>query len=122
MASLDDILTTQKNGVVTLGDLVNELANFRTLYAQSVGTTAALGISVPILIASGSGRLVNVYVITAGSTAGSINDAASVAAATTGNTLFSVPNTVGITQVNIPYSSGLVVQPGTGQVINITYS
>lgn len=122
MASLDDILTTQKNGVVTLGDLVNELALFRNLYAQSVGTTAFLGSSAPTLVNTGSGRLVNVYVIAAGSAAGTIHDAASVAAATTGNTLIDTPTTVGLIQANIPYSSGLVIQPGTGQVINITYS
>ena len=122
MASLDDILTTQKNGVVTLGDLVNELAIFRQLYGQFIGTTAVLGVSVPLLVTSGSGRLVNVYVITAGSTSGTIHDASSVAGATTGNTLFSIPTTTGITQVNSPYSAGLVIQPGTGQVINITYS
>lgn len=122
MASLDDILTTQKNGVVTLGDLVNELALFRNLYAQSVGTTAFLGSSAPTLVTIGAGRLVNVYVIVAGSAAGTIHDAASVAAATAGNTLIDTPTTTGIYQVNIPYSSGLIIQPGTGQVINITYS
>ena len=122
MASLDDILTTQKNGVVTLGDLVNELALFRNLYAQSIGTTAFLGASSPTLVNTGSGRLVNIYVITAGSAAGTIHDASSVAAATTSNTLIDTPTTVGLIQANIPYSSGLVIQPGTGQVINITYS
>lgn len=122
MASLDDILTTQKNGVVTLGDLVNELAVFRNLYGQFIGTTAVLGASVPLLVNTGSGRLVNVYVITAGSAAGSIHDAGSVAGAVAGNTLFTIPTTTGITQVNIPYSNGLVILPGTGQVINITYS
>ena len=122
MASLDDILTTQKNGVVTLGDLVNELALFRQIYSQSVGTQAALNATTPVLVTTGSGRLVNVYVNTAGSSAGTIHDASSVATASAANVLFSVPNTVGVTVVSIPYSAGLVIQPGTGQVINITYS
>lgn len=122
MASLDDILTTQKNGVVTLGDLVNELATFRSLYAESVGTAASLGITAPILISGEAGRLVNIYVIVAGTTVGAAHDASTVAAATSANQLFTIPNTVGITQVNIPYASGLVIIPGTGQSVNVTYS
>jgi hypothetical protein len=122
MASLDDILTTQKNGVVTLGDLVNELASFRELYLSGIGGNASIGITAPTLISSEAGRLVNLYVIDGGSSGGFIHDASSVAAASTLNALTTIPTTAGITSVNIPFSNGLVVIPGTGQSINITYS
>ena len=60
-------------------------------------------------------------VILAGATAGSINDAASVAAAAIANEIFAIPNVVGSYLVDAPCSNGIVVIPGTGQVVALTY-
>jgi hypothetical protein len=40
----------------------------------------------------------------------------------TANALATVGNTVGITQLGLNFSNGLVVSPGTGQAMCVTYS
>lgn len=122
MANLDDVVTVQKNGVVAINALTDALAAFKAIYESFVGTDTFLGISESSLLSQGSGRLVNIVVAVAGSAAGTAHDAASVLDAATDNVIMVIPATVGIYQVNVPFSSGLVIQPGTGQTISVTYS
>ena len=122
MASLDDILTTQKNGVVAINSLTTALAAFKTIYESFVGNATLLGASTATLVSQGSGRLVNFTVTVAGSGVGAIYDSATVTDAVAANVLCTTPTALGIVQVNIPFSSGLVIKPGTGQTINVTYS
>jgi len=114
-ASLSDILTTQKNGVVAINNLSQS-----TL--RGLGTQTSVTITAPTLIFIGAGYLVNFSVVVAGSASGTINNANAVASATAANVLCAIPATVGITKVGQVFSSGLVVTPGTGQSVNVTYS
>jgi hypothetical protein len=66
-------------------------------------------------------RVSHVHVLVAGSTPGSVNDAATVAAAGTANLVFAIPNTVGIYVVDFPCMQGIVVTPGTGQTVAVSY-
>ena len=113
MASLDDILTTAKN-------LTQAISTLAQTYLAVQGTQRSAAITgSAVLISTGFGRLAVVDVTTAGSV-GAIYDA-NVAAATT-NLLHVIPATVGVTFVNIPYIYGLVVAPGSSQVVTVTFS
>ena len=121
MANLDDIVTVLKNGVVAMNDLTAALNAFRQSYSSFVGSKTYLGVTDDSLVYTGAGRLVNVMV-TAGTAGGTIHDAATVAEATTANVIFNLPTTTGLTQVNVPFFDGLVVNPGASVTVSLTYS
>lgn len=86
------------------------------------GSLSALAVSgVAAVIKATPGRVVRVNVTTAGSAAGSLNDAATTGAAGATNLIFSIPNTVGTYYLDWPAASGIVVTPGTGQIMSISY-
>ena len=114
-ASLSDILTTQKNGVVAINNLSQGAL-------RGLGTQTSITVTTATVIYVGAGYFVNFSVVVAGSTVGTINNANSVASVAAANALCVVPNSVGITKAGQVFNSGLVVTPGTGQSINVTYS
>lgn len=112
MASLDDILSTQKNGVIGINSYVtaiNTHAGFFSTKELSAGT----------VIKSSGGWLATVSVIVAGSTQGYLYDATSAAS---GSRIYAVPNTLGVYQIQIPFATGLYFSPGTGSIISVGYS
>lgn len=114
MATLDDILTTQKNGVVAINNL-----NQTTAYLGGKITSSVLTAST--LVVSGAGRLVRVSVIVAGA-AGTAYNSNTTAGAGASNALYVIPATVGVHDVGVNFSNGLVISPGAGQSVNVTYS
>ena len=114
-ASLDDILTTQKNGVVA----INGLAQATN---RSLGTQTSVTVTAATLIYVGKGYLVNFSVVVAGSTVGTISNTNAVSTVAASNALCAIPATVGIVKLGQIFSTGLVVTPGTGQSVNVTYS
>lgn len=113
MAGLSDILTTAQNIVTAINGLAQTYLNVQ-------GAKNSPNISAATLVKSGPGRIAQVSVTTAGSAVGAIYDANASAATT--NKLYDIPMTVGVFVVNFPTSYGLVVAPGTGQVVSISYS
>jgi hypothetical protein len=61
-----------------------------------------------------------VSIITAGSTVGAIYDAAALGV--TSRPIVTIPNIVGVFSAPIPMSYGILVVPGTGQVVTVGYS
>lgn len=114
-ASLSDILTTQKNGVVAINNLSQGAL-------RGLGTQTSVTVTAATVIYVGAGYLVNFSVVIAGSTTGTINNANSVASVAAANALCAVPNSIGVVKVGQIFSAGIVVTPGTGQSINVTYS
>ncbi len=112
-ASPSDVLTAIKNIVTALNAATDtQLSINGKLNAAAIGTAT--------VVKSGSGRLATVSVVIAGTTPGTIYD---------GNTLLAIskplgviPNMVGVFSVNLPVSFGILVVPGTGQVVTIGYS
>lgn len=121
MANLDDLVTVQKNGVVAVNALVQALSAFKTIYESFVGNSSTVGLSGDTLVLTGAGRLVSVSVITAAA-GGKIYDINSVSGAADANAIFAVPNATGVTAVNFPFFNGIVIKPGAGSVISISYS
>jgi len=114
MASLDDILSAQKNGVVAINGVLQ--SNLR-----GQGTATSATVTADTLVISGKGYLSAYTVTVAGVTAGGIYNANSVANAVAGNQLVVVPATVGFTKIGHAFNNGLVIKVGSGQSINITY-
>ena len=113
MASLDDILTAAKN-------LVQAVSNAASTYQNVNGSKSLAKINATTLVSSKPGRVVNISLTTAGSTAGTIYDAN--AATDTSRPIYSIPTTPGLQVVNLPVSYGIVITPGTSQVITVSYS
>lgn len=117
MANLDDILTTQKNGVIAINN-INQISYYLggRVTSQTVNSDTVIAIS--------SGRIVSYSITEKGSTAGKIYNSATVANASTSNQLLSTTATqeVGVYTAGLVFTNGLVVSPGTGQYINVTYS
>jgi len=113
MASLDDILTAVKNAVVAMNNISQTMTYI-------VGNSTFASISVTTLVSSQPGRIARVSITTAGTTTGNIYDANATGVTT--KPIFTIPNTIGIIEVNLPVSSGVVVTPGTGQVVTVSYS
>lgn len=115
MASLDDIATIQKNGVISVNTL-------NLTFLRIYGTNTSVTVTTPTLIFTGAGRVVNVSVVVGGSSHGFVHNASSVAGAVPANALFYIPKDTGLYAVNQLFNAGIVVVPGTGQSLNVTYS
>jgi len=114
-ASISDILTATKNIVTALN---GEMTNATFL----AGARNAVGITSQSVVSTAAGRAVNIVVCVAGSTTGSVWDASSTATATSSRLLYTIPTAVGVYVVNMPVAYGIVVTPGTGMTIAVSYS
>ena len=114
MSSLSDILTSSKNIAVAIN-------NAAQTYLKVQGTTRSANITTTTLVTgSGQGRLASVSVVVAGSTNAIIYDSNLTTSLTNG--LAVVTNVLGVTVINMPYNNGLVVVPGTGMTLVVSYS
>jgi hypothetical protein len=116
-ASQSDLLTTQKN-------LVNAVNNLAITYQQVNGTQNKANITGtdPVLVKGSSARLASVSVIEKGSAVGYIYDSKTTTITHETSKLYTIPTEVGVWFVNMPAGLGLVVVPGNGQVITVSYS
>ena len=111
-ASTDDILTAIKN-IVTALNTANQTS------INIVGSQNLAGISTPTLVKTGPGRVVRASVVVAGSTDGVVIDGNSLGATTV---MALIPMAIGIYEINLPLQYGLVVGPGTGMNLTVSYS
>jgi hypothetical protein len=86
------------------------------------GTVNTYEVTTSTYFATTIGWVAKVSVIVAGTTTGAIYDAASVATAGIGFRLAIIPNTVGIYTINMPVNKGIVITPGTGMIVAVSYS
>lgn len=113
MASLSDILTTAKN----IATAINGVAQ---TYVAVQGAKISQNITTSLVVSAAPGRLATVSVTTAGTTTGTIYDAAATGITT--RPIYTIPNTVGVVFVNLPLAYGAVIVPGTGQAVTVSYS
>jgi hypothetical protein len=114
-ASTTDILTAIKNIVTALNTASQSYVNVQG-QANSVAITSAT------VVKAAPGRICSVSVIIAGSATGRVYDA--TATGVTAKPLYVIPDAVGLAPyvVNLPASFGIVVAPGTGQTVTVSYS
>ncbi len=84
-------------------------------------TAATVVAQVPPDFARGQCRLVRVQVLVAGSAAGAAYDGNSTAGNTAANQLAVIPNVVGNYLIDMPCLAGIVIIPGTGQTVAVSY-
>jgi hypothetical protein len=113
MASLSDLLTTAKN----IASAINGVAQ---TYVAVQGARIQQNITATAVVNNAAGRLAVVTVTTAGTTTGVIYDADATGVTT--RPIYIIPNTVGVVFVNLPVVYGIVVVPGTGQAVTVSYS
>lgn len=85
------------------------------------GLKSAKNLTAATLVQAGVGRVAKVSVIVAGSAVGTVNDVATTGAAAVANQIMVIPNTVGVYDLDWPLGLGLVVVPGTGQTVAVSY-
>jgi hypothetical protein len=88
---------------------------------NAAGVKHALGITVATVVKALPGSLLGFTVLVAGTGNGTINDTTTIGGAATANAVCVTPQTVGSVAVNFPCTSGIVVVPGTGQTISVSY-
>jgi hypothetical protein len=98
----------------------NALAG-RTGVAQfGQGLSTSLNITAATVIKAAPGRLVRISVIVAGA-AGTANDCTTTGAAAAANEIAVIPAAVGPVPLDWPCLAGIVVVPGTGQTIAVSF-
>lgn len=85
------------------------------------GELSSLNITAATLVKLGAGYISRAVVTVAGSGAGTVNDAATSGGGTAANTIAALPMAVGPIALDFPFVNGLVITPGTGQTITVSY-
>ena len=115
MASpFSDILTSLQNGVTAINAAAQQ-------FARLVPNMSSGNLTASKLIQVGPVRVTGVSVVVAGA-AGTLNDAALIADAASGNAIYTTQATVGFYPVNLIFTEGLVYVVGAGQAISVHYS
>lgn len=113
-ASLSDLLSAVQH-------VASNIANLAQRYMNALGTGIGAGLTAPTVLKQGTGRIGSVSVTAeSGSATGQIIDA--TLATATGPVLYVIPATVGLYTVNLPYQHGLLVVPGSGMTVSVSYS
>lgn len=112
-ASTADVLTAIKN-------IVTALATASQNYLNVQGVINVAGITAPTVLKATAGRVASVSVIVAGSAQGMIYDSALIGRTT--KPLVPIPNIIGVYTANFPANFGILVVPGSGQTVTVSYS
>lgn len=85
-------------------------------------TSTKLNVSAQTVVKASPGNVYVISVTTAGTTAGTVNDSATVAGVAASNLIGSF-EAVGIYAFyDFPCVNGITITPGTGQVLSVSYS
>lgn len=114
-----DFLTAQKNHVVATNSLNQTWLNYQR---KSFGDNTSSCFTDPAVVALGAGQIVVVSVVASGSNSGKIFDSASLDELFASNALMAVPTEPGVYQAPFRVKRGIVVSPGEGQQVVVTYS
>ena len=116
-ASTSDVLSAIKNIVLALATAAQNYLNVQ-------GAVNSAAIKTPTVVKNSAGRIASVSIIVAGSGTGFIYDGATLTATT--KPLWVIPEAAKASGepylVNFPTSFGLLVVPGTGQTVSVSYS
>ena len=106
--------------LITVGqNLVRAFNGLTDTYATVNGKTNTAAIAAATIVKSSGGRLATVSVTTAGAV-GAIYDTVSLTDTT--KPVYVIPAVLGVYIVNLPMNYGIVVAPGSGQVVTVGWS
>lgn len=86
------------------------------------GTSTVTNITAATVIKPTGGRIAKVSVLVAGSAVGAVHNCATTGAAAAGNQVAVVADTVGVYSIGMPCPAGIVVVPGTGQTLAVSFA
>jgi len=104
------------------GTISTTVSNFPGSVQTTGGTATALGLTAATVVKATPGRSFRINVLVAGTTAGTLNDVATTAAAAVANQVAAIPFAVGTYDMNAPHAAGIVFVPGTGMTASVIYS
>ena len=116
-ASLSDLLTAVQHVASNIAQLAQTI-----LQVNGTATATAITGTNGVLLKQGPGRVASVSITaeTGGTVTGSIIDANNAAA--TGPVIYTINGVVGLYTVNLPFTYGLVVIPGAGNTVTVSFS
>lgn len=90
-------------------------------FGVSQGRSQALNITAATVVKAVPGRIQRVQVLAAGSASGAVYDAAAAAGNGAANQVGIIPNAIGSYLIDMPCAAGIVVVPGAGQTLAVSY-
>lgn len=81
-----------------------------------------LNITAATVVKATPGTVLRFNVVAAGTTVGTINDCATTGAAAAANAVAAIPELVGTVEIDWTFATGIVVVPGTGQVVSVLFA
>lgn len=87
----------------------------------ATGQNVSFNVTSSMLLKSGPGRLMKVFVIAKGTTTGTAHDAVSIATSDITNEIIFIADS-GIMDIQVPFVKGLVIKPGTNAVYSVLWS
>lgn len=90
-------------------------------FGVSQGKSATLNITTAVVVKGIPGRVQRVQVLVAGSAAGAVYDGTLTTGNGAANQVGVVPAAVGSYLIDMPCANGIVVAPGTGQTLAVSY-
>jgi hypothetical protein len=115
-ASLSDLLTAVQHVASNIAQAAQTYLSVNGSQSRS-GLTATAGAQ---LLKQGAGRIAYVNVTVTGTANGALVDSANPAATTP--VLAVIPTAMGSYWVNLPFNLGLVVIPGAGMTLSVSFS
>lgn len=94
--------------------------NAASAYLSVNGAQTRSALKAATVVKAAGGRVAQVSVTTAGTSTGGVYDANMTGI--TGNPVFIIPEATGVYVVNMPTNNGILVVPGTGQSVAVSYS
>lgn len=113
MASLTEIFTGISNLTTAVSKVAQTIQNVQGAQSRSA-------LSAATVVKGSPGRLCTINVTTAGSAPGTAYDA--IATGVTTNPIFVIPAAAGSYPVNLQTNAGIVVVPGPGQTLTVSFS
>jgi hypothetical protein len=105
--------------IATLQNLVTALNNATKTQLNIEGAASQENISTATWIAA-QNRLCRVSIVAPGTATGTIYDASNASDIST--PIWTIPTALGMVKVSIPITDGLLVVPGTGQNVTVSWS
>lgn len=105
--------------ITVLQNLVQALNNATSTMLNIAGHSTQENILIPTVIA-GATRLCKVSIVSQGNAVGFIYDSANTN--DTFTPIWAIPTALGMVNVNLPVNNGILVVPGSGQNVTVSYS
>ena len=90
--------------------------------ARQGGTNSVLNITAATVVKVSPGTIWNVNVTTAGTTVGGVYDFATATGEGAANLVAVIPIVAGAINLTFPCKTGILIVPGTGQVVSVSFA